>query len=152
MLLRVYTQNIDGLEQSAGVGESKIIYAHGSLLHASCMKCKVGYSAEDIAPDVRAGRVPLCERRLAKKSKKTTEQSTSRCREENGASLRRSSRNSSKKFNQQYKILPKGSCGGVIKPNVTFFGEKLANNIGRSLETDYKTADALIVMGTSLSV
>jgi len=152
MLLRVYTQNIDGLEQSAGVAETKVIYAHGSLLHASCMKCKARYLADDIALDVRAGTVPLCERRLAKKSKKTTEQSTSSCRGEHRTCLRRSSRTSSKKSNHQYKILPKECCGGVIKPNVTFFGEKLANNIGQSLEKDYKKADALIVMGTSLSV
>ena len=31
MLLRVYTQNIDGLEESAGVSEKKVVYAHGSL-------------------------------------------------------------------------------------------------------------------------
>ena len=45
-----------------------------------------------------------------------------------------------------------GLCGGVIKPNVTFFGEKLDNVVGRSLEKDYAKADALLVMGTSLSV
>jgi NAD-dependent SIR2 family protein deacetylase len=45
-----------------------------------------------------------------------------------------------------------GCCGGIIKPNIIFFGEKLALNISHKLEEDYKKADALIVMGTSLSV
>jgi NAD-dependent SIR2 family protein deacetylase len=31
MLLRVYTQNIDGLEEMAGVSEKKVVYAHGSI-------------------------------------------------------------------------------------------------------------------------
>lgn len=43
-------------------------------------------------------------------------------------------------------------CGGVFKPCVTFFGETLDNVVRRSLETDREKVDALIVIGTSLSV
>ena len=39
MLLRVYTQNIDGLETAAGVSDKKMVYAHGSLKWAKCMRC-----------------------------------------------------------------------------------------------------------------
>jgi NAD-dependent SIR2 family protein deacetylase len=49
-------------------------------------------------------------------------------------------------------IMKQGLCGGVIKPSVTFFGEKLGNEVGRNLQRDLVHADALIVMGTSLSV
>ena len=49
-------------------------------------------------------------------------------------------------------IMKQGLCGGVIKPNVTFFGEKLGNEVGRNLQQDLVHADALIVMDTSLLI
>ncbi len=51
-----------------------------------------------------------------------------------------------------YLIMKQGLCGGVIKPNVTFFGKKLCNEVGRNLQRDSVHTDALIDMGTSLSV
>ncbi|EEC51309.1 predicted protein, partial [Phaeodactylum tricornutum CCAP 1055/1] len=104
-LLRVYTQNIDGLEQEAGVSSKKIVYAHGSLQFATCLTCKRKVSAKEIEPDIL------------------------RARYENSL-----------------------VCNGILKPGVTFFGETLHDNVGRSLEVDYDKVDALIVIGTSLSV
>lgn len=156
-LLRVYTQNIDSLEQLAGVRSEKIIYAHGSLSSATCMKCKATYSAVDIASDVQLSRVPLCHRPRTKKAKligdTSTEQSTQATTivQYHSMSLRRSS-TKPKSAERYEQSLRQGLCGGVIKPNVTFFGEKLDNSVGRSLEKDYERADALLVMGTSLSV
>lgn len=159
-LLRVYTQNIDTLEQTAGVRSEKVIYAHGSLLNATCMKCKATYDAGDIASDVQSGTVPLCQRSRNKKAKlssfdaKTTkEKSAAEATPtvKHTMSLRRSS--AKPKSDSNYELLKKqGLCCGVIKPNITFFGEKLGNDVGRSLQKDYQTADALIIMGTSLSV
>jgi len=39
-----------------------------------------------------------------------------------------------------------------MKPCITFFGEKLENRVSKALELDKKRADAVIVIGTSLSV
>jgi len=41
MLLRCYTQNIDGLERLAGLDEEKLVEAHGTFSTASCPACKV---------------------------------------------------------------------------------------------------------------
>jgi len=41
MLTRVYTQNIDNLEEKAGLCREKIIQAHGTLATASCPKKKI---------------------------------------------------------------------------------------------------------------
>jgi len=43
-------------------------------------------------------------------------------------------------------------CGGVLKPGITFFGEALQNTVKNKLESDRDKVDALIVIGTSLSV
>ncbi|CAN0212804.1 unnamed protein product, partial [Discosporangium mesarthrocarpum] len=48
--------------------------------------------------------------------------------------------------------VPRCACGGVIKPDITFFGEKLSSSVNRSLEHDRKKADLVLVMGTSLKV
>ena len=160
-MLRIYTQNIDTLEQSAGVRSEKVVYAHGSLLDATCMKCKAKYSAADIASDVKSGTVPLCQRQRNKKAKLSSESMEKKkepTKSDPPVNIRRSSRRTSTKSasseeNNNFVIARKqGLCCGVIKPNITFFGEKLGNNVGRSLQKDYKSADLLIVMGTSLSV
>eukprot|EP00656_Telonema_subtile_P000885 TRINITY_DN10423_c0_g1_i1.p1 TRINITY_DN10423_c0_g1~~TRINITY_DN10423_c0_g1_i1.p1 ORF type:complete len:322 (+),score=81.22 TRINITY_DN10423_c0_g1_i1:126-1091(+) len=41
LLLRVYTQNIDGLERAAGVSEERVVACHGSHHTARCSKCKL---------------------------------------------------------------------------------------------------------------
>lgn len=41
---------------------------------------------------------------------------------------------------------------GVMKPDITFFGEKLPNAVKRAVEADHKKADLFLVLGTSLQV
>lgn len=42
--LRLYTQNIDGLESLSGIDSRKLIEAHGSFRTAKCLNCKAAYS------------------------------------------------------------------------------------------------------------
>eukprot|EP00038_Savillea_parva_P025404 m.47534 g.47534 ORF g.47534 m.47534 type:complete len:798 (+) comp6895_c0_seq1:3-2396(+) len=57
-LLRNYTQNIDTLEQVAGI--QRVIQCHGSFSTASCLVCKHQVPSSDIEADVKAKRVPMC--------------------------------------------------------------------------------------------
>lgn len=88
-LLRVYTQNIDGLERRtfshrylyfsmllfqqsfsqiilflkllvAGVPSDLLVEAHGSFSTATCIGCRRSYSLEDIRPEIVRGHVPYC--------------------------------------------------------------------------------------------
>ncbi|KAL6057147.1 NAD-dependent protein deacetylase sirtuin-3, mitochondrial [Balamuthia mandrillaris] len=43
VLLRVYTQNIDGLEEAAGLPRYAVVQAHGSFRTASCVACRKPY-------------------------------------------------------------------------------------------------------------
>jgi NAD-dependent deacetylase sirtuin 2 len=43
-------------------------------------------------------------------------------------------------------------CKGLVKPEITFFGESLPEKFGISLLTDKSKADLLLVLGTSLQV
>lgn len=60
-LLTNYTQNIDGLEQLAGISPDKLIQCHGSFATASCTKCKHKIEAKDVFGDIRSGGVPICQ-------------------------------------------------------------------------------------------
>ncbi|KAJ8250430.1 hypothetical protein COCON_G00223520 [Conger conger] len=59
-LLRNYTQNIDTLEQVAGV--RRIIQCHGSFATASCLICKYKVDCEAIRADIFNQVVPHCPR------------------------------------------------------------------------------------------
>lgn len=43
-------------------------------------------------------------------------------------------------------------CNGTLRPRITFMGETLSNQVNRRIESDQNKVDALIVIGTSLSV
>jgi NAD-dependent SIR2 family protein deacetylase len=128
----VYSQNIDGLEEISGVSPKKIVYAHGSLQWATCCKCKQKVSAKDIETDILKGVVALCQAPVAGKVQ------------------------GSRELSQRSRKRPHPTddlvCGGVLKPGVTFFGEALHDNVRKCLEADREKVDALIVIGTSLSV
>ncbi|CAG5111203.1 Oidioi.mRNA.OKI2018_I69.chr2.g5533.t1.cds [Oikopleura dioica] len=44
------------------------------------------------------------------------------------------------------------SCGGVVRPDIVFFGEALPDKLWRNIKNDFSACDLLIVLGTSLTV
>lgn len=60
VLLRHYTQNIDGLERLAGVPAEKLVEAHGTFFTAHCRKCKHEYSLDEIREALESGQVLHC--------------------------------------------------------------------------------------------
>lgn len=45
-----------------------------------------------------------------------------------------------------------GSCRGLVKPSIVFFGEGLPYEFFQSQDEDFGACDLLLVMGTSLAV
>eukprot|EP00062_Callorhinchus_milii_P025317 gi/632986172/ref/XP_007910087.1/ PREDICTED: NAD-dependent protein deacetylase sirtuin-3, mitochondrial [Callorhinchus milii] len=60
ILLRMYTQNIDGLERMAGIPPEKLVEAHGTFATATCTVCLKAYSWEELRDDVMQSKVPQC--------------------------------------------------------------------------------------------
>eukprot|EP01061_Rhynchopus_euleeides_P047880 TRINITY_DN9899_c0_g1_i1.p1 TRINITY_DN9899_c0_g1~~TRINITY_DN9899_c0_g1_i1.p1 ORF type:complete len:374 (+),score=133.03 TRINITY_DN9899_c0_g1_i1:67-1188(+) len=48
--------------------------------------------------------------------------------------------------------VPRCGCGGVVKPDIVFFGESLPERFSRMITKDFPRCDLLVVAGTSLSV
>ncbi|XP_057191112.1 NAD-dependent protein deacetylase sirtuin-3, mitochondrial isoform X2 [Triplophysa rosa] len=59
-LLRMYTQNIDGLERLAGVPPKMLVEAHGTFATATCTVCRRDYEGEELRNDIMKGTVPRC--------------------------------------------------------------------------------------------
>jgi NAD-dependent SIR2 family protein deacetylase len=62
-LLRVYTQNIDGLEVLAGLPSDKIVECHGHFRTASCIDCHKAVDNMDNVVEriTQHGKVPICQ-------------------------------------------------------------------------------------------
>ncbi|TXT04894.1 hypothetical protein VHUM_03977 [Vanrija humicola] len=149
VLLRNYTQNIDTLESLAGV--NNVLQCHGSFKTASCLRCKTRHDGSKIEPYIMSQTIPYCET----------------CREERNAEIA-----AIKAYRASVKGKGKGKASawdddsddeeeidewgrgepGIIKPDITFFGQALDSEFDECLFKDREDVDLLVIMGTSLKV
>ncbi|KAF9741047.1 hypothetical protein PMIN02_009007 [Paraphaeosphaeria minitans] len=147
-LLTNYTQNIDNVESQAGLRQEKLIQCHGSWAMATCRKCGYKVPGEDIFDAVRARTPARCKHCIEdiaalKAGKK-------RKRSSNGSKKRRGPGDFDDSDSDGAYDIPEP---GIMKPDITFFGEQLPNNFfDRLREHDREKADLVIVIGTSMKV
>lgn len=131
-LLRNYTQNIDNLEAAVGVPREKLVQCHGSFGSAHCITCS--YEVKDgtaLYPQIRAGEIPRCPECQFRQSRGKRSRSGESDDED-----------------------PEDASFGVIKPDITFFGESLPSLFDQRLfdDGDARKCDLLLCLGTSLRV
>uniref|UniRef100_A0A0A9YER2 NAD-dependent deacetylase sirtuin-2 n=1 Tax=Lygus hesperus TaxID=30085 RepID=A0A0A9YER2_LYGHE len=63
LLLRHFTQNVDGLERLAGVSDTRMIEAHGTVYTSRCMKCKTEYDLQWLRDQLiyQGKSIPYCQ-------------------------------------------------------------------------------------------
>jgi NAD-dependent SIR2 family protein deacetylase len=145
-LQRLYTQNVDGLEAIAGVDASVLLPCHGSLATFRCRKpkCPHRVSTLDILPLLLGsedGTTPPagileCGRPPAAR--------TVEIESDFGGEVDLSAFGAVKKA-------PRG-CRGIMKPEITFFGETLPIEYDHTVLPDLTQADLFIAIGTSMRV
>lgn len=126
LLLRNFTQNIDTLEQEAGI--ARVLQCHGSFSKASCVSktCNYVCKGEEIRDAIFERRVPLCpkcnstedgdadgQKKKKKKSKKSGWGGDGSSDEDAGFDL------------------PLALREPCLKPSITFFGEPLSDEFDR---------------------
>lgn len=61
LILRIYTQNVDGLELKAGVPREKMVFAHGTIVEAGCPECMETVDLETLKDYIKRGEIMYCE-------------------------------------------------------------------------------------------
>jgi NAD-dependent histone deacetylase SIR2 len=152
-LLTNYSQNIDNLEANAGILPEKLVQCHGSFATASCQRCGHKVRGDAIFDDIRAGKIPRCGKCITAIKARGTGP-LKRKRSSNSASSKRSRRNfddfdDDDDDDGAYDI----PQAGVMKPDITFFGEPLPDEFSKRLvKHDRNLVDLVVVIGTSLKV
>ncbi|KAJ1770652.1 NAD-dependent histone deacetylase sir2 [Coemansia sp. RSA 1843] len=162
-LLRNYTQNIDTLEHVQGI--KNVLNCHGSFATATCIECGYKCDGKDLEKDIMAGQIAYCPKCTENKSKK--EGAASEMAGSLGlgtaALLGDPFRPISSSNDYTYNGNSDddddddddddyGAIRGIMKPDITFFGEKLPDQFDEALTVDREKVDLLLVMGSSLKV
>lgn len=145
-LLTNYSQNIDNIEANAGILPEKLVQCHGSFATATCQKCSHQVAGDEIYSDIRAGQIPRCLKCIKASRGKGK---SKRKRSSNRSSSRRLRGSSDDDDDDDFNI----PSAGIMKPDITFFGEDLPTKFRDRLGNhDRDLVDLVIVIGTSLKV
>jgi len=130
----VITQNVDGLHQRAG--SDPVIDLHGRLDRVRCQTCDALSSRELLHQRMLMMNPELASRlpQLAADAAQAPD---------GDAEVDRTS---------TFRYPPCPLCGGILKPDVVFFGESARREIVASAFEAVHAADALLVLGSSLTV
>ena len=125
----IITQNVDSLHQQAG--SKKVTELHGRLDKVICMTCRAlidRLRMDDLIEDLN----PTIRKDLS------VEFTPDGDAEVEAAS--------------DFRIPPCPGCGGILKPDVVFFGESVPTERVASTMEQLERAEALLVAGSSLTV
>lgn len=144
-LLTNYTQNIDNIEHLAGILPENIVHCHGSFATATCQKCGHNVKGEEIFQEIKDGVIPRCQKCAVAPSA----QHLKRKRSSNSSDKKRRRYSDEDDENEEDNI-PEA---GIMKPDITFFGEQLPSDFSDRLRNrDKDQVDLVITIGTSLKV
>ncbi|HEV7715225.1 MAG TPA: NAD-dependent protein deacetylase, partial [Steroidobacteraceae bacterium] len=124
------TQNVDRLHQAAG--STNVVDLHGRLDLVRCMSCERRVPREDVQDELlrRNPAWAVLDARQAPDGDADLEE------------LDFSS----------FDVPPCASCGGILKPDVVFFGESVPKDRVEAAMVGLRNADAMLVVGSSLMV
>ncbi|AIC47616.1 NAD-dependent protein deacetylase [Rhodoluna lacicola] len=128
-VFQIITQNVDQLHQKAG--SRQVIDLHGRLDRVRCMKCGDNFSRtimDELLSDLNPGVDRSADFEFTPDGDAEIEAAA------------------------DFKIPVCLKCGGVLKPDVVFFGESVPPQVVELAMKNLDDAEALLVAGTSLSV
>lgn len=130
LLSGVITQNVDGLHQAAG--SEDVVELHGSLDRVVCLSCGAVSSRHELAlrlEEANAGFDPVAAAINPDGDADLTDAQVG-----------------------DFRVMPCVSCGGILKPDVVFFGESVPPPRVEHCRQLVREATSLLVLGSSLTV
>lgn len=125
-------------------------HSHGSFATATCFTCYYQVPGDEILGDIKAGKIPRCPK--CGIPRRGTKNSRKRKLAKDGTSSRPRRRpgDFDSASDSEYDMPSKG---GIMKPDITFFGEALPDEFSsRLVDHDRDKTDLVVVIGTSLKV
>ncbi|XP_064092637.1 NAD-dependent deacetylase sir2D-like isoform X2 [Macrobrachium nipponense] len=172
-LLRNYTQNIDTLEQVAGI--KNVIQCHGSFATATCQQCGHKVDANAIKEDIFSQRIPQCP--ICTEEQNEQDDSTSSLDSQQRLPSESNSSSQENRTDKHQKSPDNATTSQdddipeldilsshrlpepcqvplqpIMKPDIVFFGEGLPDEFHDRMAEDKDECDLLIVIGSSLKV
>ena len=126
----VITQNVDGLHQAAGARD--VIELHGNLDRVVCLSCGTTSAREALDRRLRAANPEF-------------EGEAIRINPDGDVDLPDA-------IVRTFTVVPCTVCGGVLKPDVVFFGENVPKSRVERCYTLIDDANAVLILGSSLTV
>ena len=136
-LVGVVTQNVDGLHEDAG--SSPVVDLHGRIDRVVCLACRTYSSRADLQARLQALN-PAVDGYLPAGA---AELDSARLRPDGDAVV---------DHWHDFRVAPCEVCGGVLKPDVVFFGESARKEVVADAYELVDSADVLVVLGSSLTV
>jgi len=130
MVLGVVTQNVDALHHKAG--SLRVVDLHGRLDRVRCVHCGQSYSREAVAGTIEEMNPWLAGISVSGQVKPDGDVDVD--------------------VTDSFLIPPCEMCGGVLKPEVVFFGEFVPPSVFEQAAGLIQRSQALIVAGSSLVV
>jgi len=133
----IVTQNVDGLHQAAG--SRRVVELHGSLSHVRCLEC-----GDRTRRDAMQARLRELNPDWAGSADAAGEGAAPSA-PDGDAELAGS-------LAAAFRVPGCARCGGVVKPDVVFFGENVPRETVANAWRLFDEAEALLVVGSSLTV
>ncbi|WP_133895631.1 NAD-dependent protein deacetylase [Streptomyces sp. KS 21] len=130
LLSGVITQNVDGLHQAAG--SQGVVELHGGLDRVVCLSCGASSSRRELArrlEEANAGFEPVAAGLNPDGDADLTDDQV-----------------------RDFRVVPCSRCGGILKPDVVFFGEAVPPGRVERCRELVGEATSLLVLGSSLTV
>ncbi|MFB6576312.1 MULTISPECIES: NAD-dependent protein deacetylase [unclassified Streptomyces] len=130
LLSAVITQNVDGLHQAAG--SEDVVELHGSLGRVLCLSCGASSTRRELArrlEGANAGFEPVAAQLNPDGDADLTDEQVG-----------------------DFTVMPCSECGGILKPDVVFFGETVPPRRVERCRALVDAATSLLVLGSSLTV
>ncbi|XP_032679141.1 NAD-dependent protein deacylase Sirt4 isoform X1 [Odontomachus brunneus] len=125
----IITQNVDNLHSKAG--SKKIIELHGTAFRVMCLNCNhkiCRYELQKLFQELNPSMIAT----------------TQMIRPDGDVEL-------SQEQVEGFNVPACGNCGGVLKPDIVFFGDNVPHDIVQNVKANVENLDALLILGTSLS-
>ena len=129
LLRLLITQNVDGLHSAAG--SRKVVDLHGRLDRVICLDCKAVSPRSELQARLAADNVEFLGQSFVARADGDVELSVDY---------------------ERFHVAPCLACGGVLKPDVVFFGENVPAARVETAMSALHGARALLIAGSSLMV